>query len=76
MKKKYQGTTRAKRQQLQALRSEFEILRTKTMTIINKTRIYGDKTDDALIVEKILRSLTPKFNFVACAIEEANDVGS
>ncbi|KAF1877008.1 hypothetical protein Lal_00015778 [Lupinus albus] len=29
MKKKYQGTTRAKRQQLQALRSEFEILRTK-----------------------------------------------
>ncbi|KAF1858997.1 hypothetical protein Lal_00000820, partial [Lupinus albus] len=76
MKKKYQGTTRAKRQQLQALRSEFEILRMKlgesvtdyfsrTMTI----------TEDILIVEKILRSLTPKFNFVACAIEEANDVG-
>ncbi|KAF1871967.1 hypothetical protein Lal_00012185 [Lupinus albus] len=44
------------------------------MSIINKMRIYGDKTDDVLIVEKILRSWTPKFNFVACAIEEANDV--
>jgi hypothetical protein len=30
MKKKYQGTTRAKRQQLQALRSEFEMLRMKS----------------------------------------------
>ncbi|KAF1870574.1 hypothetical protein Lal_00025789 [Lupinus albus] len=37
-------------------------------------RIYGNKIEDVLIVEKILRSLTPKFNFVACSIEEANDV--
>ncbi|CAL5346122.1 unnamed protein product [Camellia sinensis] len=29
MKKKYQGTTRAKRQQLQALRPEFKVLRMK-----------------------------------------------
>ncbi|XP_074580864.1 uncharacterized protein LOC141837341 [Curcuma longa] len=87
MKKKYQGTTRAKRQQLQALRSEFEMLRMKsgesvseyfsrTMTIVNKMRILGDKTEDVLIIEKILRSMTPKFNFVVCAIEEANDVST
>ncbi|KAJ9698236.1 hypothetical protein PVL29_007361 [Vitis rotundifolia] len=87
MKKKYQGTARAKRQQLQALRSDFEMLRMKsgesvtdyfsrTMAIINKMRIHGDKTEDVLIVEKILRSLTPKFNFVVCSIEEANDVDS
>ncbi|KAJ9560092.1 hypothetical protein OSB04_005252 [Centaurea solstitialis] len=86
MKKKYQGTTRAKRQQLQALRSEFEMLRmksgesvtdyfSKTMAIVNKMRVHGDKTEDVHIVEKILRSLTPKFNFVVCSIEEANDVG-
>ena len=86
MKKKYQSTARAKRQHLQALCSEFEILRMKlgesvtdyfsrTMAIVNKMRIHGDKTEDVLIVEKILRSLTPKFNFVVCAIEEANDVG-
>lgn len=86
IKKKYQGTTRAKRQQLQALRSEFEMLRMKSgesvsdyyskmMAIVNKIRIHGDKAEDVTIVEKILRSLTPNFNFVVCSIEEANDVG-
>ncbi|GKU96896.1 hypothetical protein SLEP1_g10077 [Rubroshorea leprosula] len=85
MKKKYQGTTKTKRQQLQALRSEFEILRMKegetvtdyfsrTMAIVNKLRTHGDKTQDVIVVEKILRSMTPKYNFVVCAIEEANDL--
>jgi hypothetical protein len=46
----------------------------RTMAIVNKMRIHGDKTEDVLIVENILRSVTPKFNFVVCAIEEANDV--
>lgn len=85
MKKKYQGTTRAKRQQLQALHLEFKVLRMKsresvidyfsrTMAIVNRMRIHGDKTEDATIVEKILQSLTLKFNFFVCSIEEANDV--
>ena len=85
MKKKYQGSTRAKRQQLQALRSEFEILRMKsgesvtnyfsrTMVIVNKMRTHGDKTEDVIIVEKILRSMTPKFNFVVCSIKESNNI--
>lgn len=85
MKNKYQSTARAKRQQLRALRSEFEMLQIKsreividyfsrTMAIVNKMQIHGDKTKDVLIVEKILRSLTPKFNFVICFIEEANDI--
>ncbi|XP_050889895.1 uncharacterized protein LOC127095219 [Lathyrus oleraceus] len=85
MKKKYQGTTRTKRQQLQSLRSEFELLRMKSgesvtdyfsrmMAIVNKMRIHGDKTTDVTVVEKIFRSLTLKFNFVVCSIEEANDV--
>ncbi|KAL3720852.1 hypothetical protein ACJRO7_005630 [Eucalyptus globulus] len=85
MKKKYQGSARAKRQQLQTFRSEFEMLRMKsgetitdffsrTMAIVNKMRIHGDKTKDVIIVEKILRSLTPKFNFIVCSIEEAKDI--
>ncbi|KAH7542924.1 hypothetical protein FEM48_Zijuj02G0126900 [Ziziphus jujuba var. spinosa] len=45
-----------------------------TMAIINKMRIHGDKKEDVTIVEKILRSMTRKFNFVVCSIEEANDI--
>lgn len=85
MKKKYQGSARAKRQLLQTLRSEFEILRMKqgesvsdyfsrAMAIVNKMRTYGDKVDDVMLIEKILRSMTSKFNFVVCSIEEANDI--
>lgn len=85
MKKKYQGSTRTKRQQLQALCTEFEALRMKTgesvtyyfsrtRAIVNKMRIHGDKTEDVTIVEKSLGSMTPKFNYVVCSIEESKDV--
>jgi hypothetical protein len=44
------------------------------MVIVNKMRTHGDKTEDVIIVEKILRSMTPKFNFVVCSIEESNNI--
>ncbi|KAH7526064.1 hypothetical protein JRO89_XSUnG0068100 [Xanthoceras sorbifolium] len=85
MKKKYQGFTRVKRQQLQTLRSEFETLRIKSgesvtyyfswmMEIVTKIRIHGDKLEDVTIVKQILQFITPKFNFVVRSIEEANDI--
>lgn len=46
----------------------------RVMTFVNKMRLHGDKSDDVVIVEKILISLTPKFNFVVCAKEESHDV--
>ncbi|KAL5857918.1 hypothetical protein ACOSQ3_005376 [Xanthoceras sorbifolium] len=85
MKKKYQGFTRVKRQQLQTLRSEFETLRIKSgesvtyyfswmMEIVTKIRIHGDKLEDVTIVKQILQFIIPKFNFVVRSIEEANDI--
>ncbi|KAL0287793.1 UNVERIFIED_CONTAM: Retrovirus-related Pol polyprotein from transposon TNT 1-94 [Sesamum angustifolium] len=85
MKKKYEGSAKAKRQQLQTLRTEFENLKMKSgesiaiyfsrvMTITNKMRMFKDKSKDIIIIEKILRSLTPKFNFVVCAMEESKDI--
>lgn len=84
--KKYQGSNKVKRAQLQALRKEFEILSMKdgekvdeyfaiTLSIANKMKAHDDqKMDQITVVEKILRSMTPRFNYVVCSIEESNDV--
>nr|KYP75591.1 hypothetical protein KK1_019782 [Cajanus cajan] len=37
-------------------------------------RFHGEKKNDIAIVEKISRSLTPKFDYVVCSIEESNDI--
>lgn len=85
MKNRYQGSSRTKRVQLQALRRSFETLQMKddelvtgycarTMAITNKMRFHGEKMEDVAIVEKILCSLAPKYNYVACSIEESKDI--
>ncbi|KAL6333263.1 hypothetical protein AAG906_028446 [Vitis piasezkii] len=85
MKKKYEGSARVKRAQLQALRRDFETLQMKdgesvtsycarTMEISNKMHFHGTKMKDVTIVEKILHSLTPKFDYVVCSIEESKDI--
>ncbi|RVW19207.1 Retrovirus-related Pol polyprotein from transposon TNT 1-94 [Vitis vinifera] len=73
------------RAHLQALRKEFEILHMKagesvneyfarTLTIANKMKANGDDKGDVAVVEKILRSMTPKFDYVVCSIEESKDI--
>ncbi|CAJ2641499.1 unnamed protein product [Trifolium pratense] len=85
MRMKYQGSTKVKRAQLQALRRDFEILGmtesepvndyfARTLAIANRMTAQGQRMETSTIVEKILRSLTPKFNYVVCSIEESNDV--
>lgn len=87
VKKQYQRSTKVKRAQLEALRREFEILVVKeeervktyfstTLTIANETKAHSDELDQQGAVEKILRSMTQKFNYVACSIEESNDVST
>ena len=85
LKQKYQGTARVKRAQLQALRKEFEVLHMKTgesvndyfgrtLIIANKMRTHGERMVDVVIIEKILRSMTSKYDYVVCSIEESNDL--
>jgi hypothetical protein len=35
---------------------------------------HGERVEQVMVVEKILRSMTQKFNYVVCSIEESNDV--
>ena len=44
------------------------------MTIANKIRIYGQQMRDVTIMEKLLRSLTDKFNYIICSIKESKDI--
>jgi len=77
LKQKYQGTTRVKCEQLQALRKEFKVLHMKTgrtLIIANDMRIHGEKMDDVVIIKNILRSMTLKYDYVVCSSEESNDL--
>ncbi|KAL6329764.1 hypothetical protein AAG906_035412 [Vitis piasezkii] len=71
MKQKFQGTTRVKRGNLQALRKEFEILHMKSGETVNE---YFSRTLAIANKMKILRSMTSKFDYVVCSIEESKDL--
>ncbi|RDX61116.1 hypothetical protein CR513_60679, partial [Mucuna pruriens] len=64
---------KVKKVHLQTLRGEFESL---MMMVMNRMKCYREKMEDIRMVEKILCSLTIKFDFVVCAIEESNDLES
>jgi hypothetical protein len=84
IRQKFQGSTRVKRAQLQSLRREFEVLWmkedesvndffSKTLVIANKMTTHGVSLTQSQIVEKILRSMTTKFEYVVCSIEQSSD---
>ncbi|GAU44223.1 hypothetical protein TSUD_399870 [Trifolium subterraneum] len=84
MRQKFQGSNKVKRAQLQSLRREFEVLWMKddesvndffsiTLVIANKMTTHGESLTQSQIVEKILRSMTAKFEYVVCSIEQSSD---
>lgn len=48
----------------------------QTLTIANKKKANGENKGNVVVVEKILRSMTPKFDYVVCSIEESKDTNT
>ena len=45
-----------------------------TLTTANKMKANGEDKGDVAVVERILRSMTPKFDYTVCSIEESKDI--
>ncbi|XP_021980472.1 uncharacterized protein LOC110876613 [Helianthus annuus] len=82
--KAYRGEHRVKTVKLQTLRCEFDALRMKdsetieeyvnrTTVIVNQLRLNEENITEQRIIEKLLRSLTRKYEAVVIAIEESKD---
>ncbi|PKA48313.1 Retrovirus-related Pol polyprotein from transposon TNT 1-94 [Apostasia shenzhenica] len=81
----YQGTNKVITVNLQNLRRDFENLvmndsesvqefSSRVNAVVKKIRTLGEILPEQKVVEKVLRSLPPKFNFVVAAIEESKDL--
>ncbi|XP_077230180.1 uncharacterized protein LOC143863401 [Tasmannia lanceolata] len=83
----YKGEDKVKLVKLQTLRCDFDALRMKdfesvedfynhVISLVNQLRINGEDIQDRRIVEKILRSLTRKFEYIVVVIEESKDLAT
>jgi hypothetical protein len=82
--KTYKGVERVQKVRLQVLRRQFELLQmedsesvsdyfSRTLALVNQMKTNGETIRDQQIVEKVLRSLTLKFEYIVTAIEESKD---
>ena len=87
MQNLYEGEEKVKLVQLQTLRAEFDTIRMKdsetieeffnrVLLIVNQLRSNGETIEDQRIVEKILRSMTRRYEHIVVAIEESKDLST
>ncbi|KAF1878568.1 hypothetical protein Lal_00047237 [Lupinus albus] len=81
------GGEKIKNVKLQTLRRQYVMLKmeesdrigdyfTKILTITNQMKGYGESITDLMIIEKIMRSLPQKFDYIVVSIEESKDVNA
>ncbi|XP_074320347.1 uncharacterized protein LOC141657108 [Silene latifolia] len=85
LKQEYMGDKKVIQVKLHTLRRNFELLAmqkdeyvqgfmSRVADIVNSMRAYGEIVDNNMIVSKVLRTLTSKFDHVVAAIEETKDL--
>ncbi|MCH94065.1 retrovirus-related Pol polyprotein from transposon TNT 1-97, partial [Trifolium medium] len=84
-KKSYGGDAKVKKVKLQALKRQYELLQmkndekvadyfTRLVTLTNQMKNCGDTLEEQEKVEKVLRTLTSKFDHIVVTIEETKDL--
>jgi gag-polypeptide of LTR copia-type len=85
LKTAFQGSTQVMAIKLQGLRRDFETLQmnkeetmqvflSRVQMVVNQIRVFADIMQEKIVVAKVLRSLTPKFDHVVAAIEESKNL--
>jgi len=84
LEKLYVGDGKLKKVRLQALRRQYEVLTMeedetvsqyfdKVINLTNQMKRNGETVTDVMKVEKVLRTLTSRFNHIVVALEESKD---
>ncbi|XP_019418440.1 PREDICTED: uncharacterized protein LOC109329227 [Lupinus angustifolius] len=83
--KSYEGVAKIKKVKLQTLHKQYELLQmdesetiskymTKIMSLANHMRSYGEEIKEQTVVEKVLRTLIPKYDHIVVVIEESKNL--
>ncbi|XP_006595267.1 uncharacterized protein LOC114381587 [Glycine soja] len=85
LEKSYAGDNKLKKVKLQTLIRQYELLQmsdqesiseffSRILEITNQMNAYGDKQSDLGIIDKVLRTLTPRFDHIVVVIEQGQNL--